>query len=115
MVAEAMACGTATLVTDCDFGPREQVTHGLDGWVVAREDAGALTRALDGLLADPTLVQRLAKAGEARAQAFDVEPVARSYADFFLEQACLRRAAGRSARPAIIAEEAPAFATAAST
>jgi glycosyltransferase involved in cell wall biosynthesis len=116
VVAEAMACGTATLVSDCDFGPREQVTHGLDGWIAAREDAGALTRALDTLLADPALIGRLAQAGRARAQAFDVTPVARAYADFFLEQAQLRRAPAKAAPPApVIAEEAPAFATIAST
>jgi glycosyltransferase involved in cell wall biosynthesis len=117
VVAEAMACGTATLVTDCDFGPREQVTHGLDGWVAAREDTGALTRALDALLADPALIRRLAKAGQARSRAFDVQPIARAYADFFLEQAELRRAASsRLVRPvSVTADEAPAFATIAST
>ncbi len=117
VVAEAMACGAATLVSDCDFGPREQVTHGVDGWVAAREDAGALTKALDTLLVDPDLIQRLAKAGEARAQAFDVAPIARAYAGFFLEQALLHRAAtAQPSRPvSIIADEAPAFATVAST
>ncbi|MGI8840035.1 MAG: glycosyltransferase, partial [Caulobacteraceae bacterium] len=42
VVAEALACGVPALVTDCDFGPREQVVHGASGWVVAAGDAGAL-------------------------------------------------------------------------
>jgi glycosyltransferase involved in cell wall biosynthesis len=85
VIAEAMACGAPALATDCDFGPREQITHGVGGWLVAPEDAAALTRGLDTLLADDSLRLRIACAGEARAQAFDIPRVVAAYAALFAE------------------------------
>jgi glycosyltransferase involved in cell wall biosynthesis len=86
VVAEALACGAPTLVTDCDFGPREQVEHGVSGWV-APVDAAALTAALDRLLADPALCNRLARAGRTRALAFDIDTIAEAYTELFLRMA----------------------------
>ena len=87
VVAEAMASGAPVLVTDCDFGPREQVDHGVNGWVTRSEDPVALARALDTLLPDRALTAALAAAGKTRARAFDVAAIAEAYTDLFLEQA----------------------------
>jgi glycosyltransferase involved in cell wall biosynthesis len=86
VVAEALACGVPTLVTDCDFGPREQVVHGKSGWVVAAGDASALAGGLETLLGDDDLSDRLAVGGKARAGDFAVDAIAAAYTDFFLEQ-----------------------------
>jgi len=87
VVAEALACGAPTLVTDCDFGPREQVVHGVSGWVAKAGHAAALTAALDALLTDPDLTARLGAAGRTRARAFDAPAIAAAYAALFQEQA----------------------------
>ena len=87
VVAEALACGAPTLVTDCEFGPREQVAHGVSGWVARAEDPAALTAALDTVLSDPDLAATLAAAGKARARAFDIDRIASAYTALFLEQA----------------------------
>jgi glycosyltransferase involved in cell wall biosynthesis len=87
VVAEAMACGAPTLVTDCDFGPREQVEHGVTGWVTRTGDVDALTRDIDLLLANPGLSARLAAAASVRARAFDSRAIAADYTDFFREVA----------------------------
>jgi glycosyltransferase involved in cell wall biosynthesis len=92
VVAEALACGAPTLVTDCDFGPREQVVHGVNGWVVRTEDPAALTAGLDILLGEPVLAARLAKAGRVRAWTFDGETIAAAYAAMFQRQAASRAA-----------------------
>jgi len=86
VVSEAMACGAPTLVTDCDFGPREQVAHGINGWVVKTEDPAALTRGLDTILGDPDLARRLAAGGKERAQDFAIDPIVEAYTALFLEQ-----------------------------
>ena len=99
VVAEALACGVPTLVTDCDFGPREQVVHGVSGWVTRSGDPGTLTQALDTMLGDPILAARLAAGGKARARAFDLPAIATAYTDLFLEQALGARGA-RSTAPA---------------
>jgi glycosyltransferase involved in cell wall biosynthesis len=89
VVAEAMACGAPTLVTDCDFGPREQVDHGVNGWVVKSDDAEALSGALDALLADRALAGRLGGRGKIRANDFAAEAIVRTYTALFLEQSKL--------------------------
>ncbi len=87
VVAEAMACGAPTLVTDCDFGPREQVEHGVTGWVTTAGDVEALKADMDLLLANPGLAARLGAAASIRAGAFDSREIAAAYADFFREVA----------------------------
>ena len=107
VVAEALACAVPALVTDCDFGPREQVVHGTSGWVVRSGDAGALTVAMDTLLGDPVLAARLAAGGEARAGAFDLPTIAAAYTDLFLEQALGPRGARATAPARSVSESGP--------
>lgn len=91
VVAEALACGAPALVTDCDFGPREQVEHGRSGWVAASDDAGALAKAMDDLLGDPALAARLAAGGRVRARAFDLGRIAAAYSELFVAEAAAHR------------------------
>jgi glycosyltransferase involved in cell wall biosynthesis len=84
VITEAMACGAPVLSTDCDFGPREQIAHGETGWLVAPDDVAGLAHGLDGLLADPRLLDRLARAGRQRAMSFDLGPIAESYTTRFV-------------------------------
>jgi len=96
VVAEAMACAAPILVTNCDFGPREQVVHGSSGWVVAGGDAAALAQGLETLLGDDDLRGRLAIGAKARAGDFDADRIAKAYTEYFLELAAasLSRSAG---------------------
>ena len=87
VVAEALACGVPTLVTDCDFGPREQVEHGLSGWITPSEDAAAMSAALDTLLNNDGLRKALGVRGRDRAEAFDIDAIAGEYTQLFLEVA----------------------------
>lgn len=99
VVAEAMASGAPVLATDCDFGPREQIRHGENGWLVAPNDAGALAAGLQRLLTDPMLAERLAAAGRVRAADFDAAAIGRVYTDYLVAEAKLRPVLG-SARHA---------------
>lgn len=80
---EAMAAGRAVVATDIG-GTRELVLGGETGILVRPEDPEALARAIEDVLGDPGLMERLASAGQRRA--FDhfsagamVEAVAREY------------------------------------
>ncbi|MEO7027519.1 MAG: glycosyltransferase, partial [Caulobacteraceae bacterium] len=90
VIAEAMACGAPVLATDCDFGPREQIGHGENGWLVAPNDAGALAAGLQRLLTDPVLTEHLAAAGRVRAADFDAAAIGRVYTDYLVAEAKLR-------------------------
>jgi glycosyltransferase involved in cell wall biosynthesis len=97
VVAEALACGVPALVTDCEFGPKEVVEHGISGWVVPPEDVDAFRRAMENILGNAELAQRLAANGPARAAQFGIDEMLRQYASLFAEQAMhLNPAYGRA-------------------
>jgi glycosyltransferase involved in cell wall biosynthesis len=64
-IREAMAMGRAVLATDC-AGNRELVLDGQVGLLVPQKDVSALAAALDRLLGDPALRERLGRAGRRR-------------------------------------------------
>ena len=100
VVAEALACGVPTLVTDCDFGPREQVEHGVSGWIAPTEDAAAMTADLDTLLNNDGLRNALGVRGRARAEAFDIDVITGEYTQLFLDVAGCNAAGGSTTRRA---------------
>jgi glycosyltransferase involved in cell wall biosynthesis len=58
---EAMALGRPVIACDCDHGPRDIVTQGVDGVLVPPEDVDALAEAIDGLLRDEDRRARLGR------------------------------------------------------
>lgn len=86
-VIEAMACRLPVIVTDCDFGPREIVTDGMNGLVVRTDSADELAEAIDRLHRDPALRQRLTACGMERARDFDVARITAQYEDLFALEA----------------------------
>ena len=64
---EAMAAGKPVIASAIP-GNQEAVTHAETGWLVPSGDSGALVKAIQLLLADQNLAQRLASAGQARVQ-----------------------------------------------
>jgi glycosyltransferase involved in cell wall biosynthesis len=61
---EAMAMGNAAIAADCDYGPRDIITHGVDGLLVPVDDVGALAAALSEAMADESLRSRLGTAAQ---------------------------------------------------
>jgi glycosyltransferase involved in cell wall biosynthesis len=85
VIAEAMACGTPVVSTDCPHGPGEIITHGENGLLVPPANPDALSKALLQLLEDQDLRRELSKNGERRAQDFHVSEIGRQYLDLFRE------------------------------
>ena len=83
VVAEAMACGTPPLVSDCDFGPREIVEHDVSGVVLPVDDVAAWAQAIDALVIDRNRRRRLAAGATGRSSAFDVKTIVAAYEDLF--------------------------------
>jgi glycosyltransferase involved in cell wall biosynthesis len=87
VIAEAMACGRAVVVSGAG-GAAEIVTAGHDALTHAPGDARALATALDRLVNDAALRTRLGAAGRATAeQAFTRERLAREFAAVYQELA----------------------------
>ncbi len=83
---EAMAAGCAVVVSDLP-GLADAVVDGDSGLVVTSGDSRALEAALKRLLTDRQAVERLSAGARERAIAFDVENVARGYAELLLRVA----------------------------
>ncbi len=87
VIVEAMACGVPVIATDCPSGPREIINNEINGLLVETANPEALATAIIRLLKNPELKQRLANAGQARAQDFHSQAIASAYGQLFLEVA----------------------------
>lgn len=76
---EAMACGCACIAADCDFGPRDILTHEQDGLLVTSESSAALAQALDRLWQEAGLREGLQAQAVVSAARFDVPVIARQW------------------------------------
>lgn len=78
-LGEAMAAGLPVAACDCEFGVGLLVTPGVDGLLVAADDAPALAAILDQLLDDRGLRARLGEAARLGARRFHAEKILRRW------------------------------------
>ncbi|MFI1936285.1 glycosyltransferase family 4 protein [Streptomyces purpureus] len=103
-LVEAMRCGLPVVSTDCDYGPREIIKDGEDGFLVPVGDADAVADALLKLIDDKDLRHRMGAAAITNSRRYDPSSVTKQYADLFAE---LGAGATQRATPAAPAAEAP--------
>lgn len=89
---EAAACGTPTVASDAP-GLRDSVVHGRTGLLVPHDDVDSLAAALDRLLADEDLRERMGSAARLHAEGFTWDAAADGMERFLGD----RVATGRSA------------------
>lgn len=78
VVLEAWRAGSALLCTR-NGGPSDLVTHGVNGFLVDPEDIAGFAAALNQLMANPAMRQRLGRAGREVVEGFTWERTARKY------------------------------------
>ena len=79
VIVEAMAVGVPVIATDCPHGPSDIISDGINGILVKNCDPGALSLAIDELLADRTKASILSKAGQLRAEDYDIKKIMGKY------------------------------------
>ena len=79
VLPEAMACGTPVISTDCPGGPRDVLRGGACGMLVPPGDARSLAEAMERIVDDGSLRQRLIEAGFARCEDFAPLTIARRW------------------------------------
>jgi glycosyltransferase involved in cell wall biosynthesis len=80
VVAEALACGTPVVATDCPSGPAEILDGGKFGLVVPPEDPDKLAAAMRAVLSDAALAAELRSGAQDRARSFSSEIIGERYA-----------------------------------
>lgn len=80
---EAMSHGCPVVAYDVKYGPREQITHGVDGFLVEPGDIPGLARHLVQLTTDPELVARMSTAARAKAERHGVAAFLADWARVF--------------------------------
>jgi poly(glycerol-phosphate) alpha-glucosyltransferase len=67
---ESMARGCPVVAYDIKYGPREQITDGVDGFLVPAGDVDQLADRVIALLSSPDLVRRMSTAARERARSY---------------------------------------------
>jgi glycosyltransferase involved in cell wall biosynthesis len=75
VLLEAMAAGLPVVSFDCQWGPHEMISDEVDGLMVPREDVPALATALDRMMGDPALRQRLGTAARQSSKRFMTDQI----------------------------------------
>jgi len=91
VLLEAMAAGMPVIAFDCQWGPGEMISNEVDGLLVARDDVGALAKAMARLFAEPELRARLGGAATLSSTRFACEPVGVAWDAVVLEAAAAKR------------------------
>lgn len=76
---EAMACGCACISADCDFGPRDIITHEQNGLLVAESSVSALSEGLTRIWQDENLYHHLQVQAKIRALDFNIASIAQRW------------------------------------
>ena len=82
-IVEAMACGVVPVATDCDYGPREIITDGVDGKLVPVNNTELIAEAIIDLLQHPGKRKEMADKAAKRAKDFDVSIIVKEYEELF--------------------------------
>ena len=84
-VVEAMACGLPVVASDCRPGPGELITPNVDGILIPRRNVPALRQALELLMGNPELRQRLGSAAPQTAAQYDLPKVMQKWDNLLSE------------------------------
>jgi poly(glycerol-phosphate) alpha-glucosyltransferase len=82
---ESMSRGCPIVSYDIKYGPREQITDGVDGFLVPAGDTELLARRVIELLTSPELAQRMSAAARARAESYGPREFLASWAGVLQE------------------------------
>lgn len=91
VIGEAMAAGLPVAAMNCPSGPAAMIDHDQNGLLVPADDVAALAQALDRLMGDEALRQRLGQAAREKARQWAPERIFAQWTQTILEAAGQRQ------------------------
>lgn len=85
VLPESMSCGLPVVSFDCDYGPREIISDGIDGYLVPLGNVDLFAERVCQLIESPELRQKMGKAGVLSSQRFSAENVMPYWRSLFEE------------------------------
>jgi glycosyltransferase involved in cell wall biosynthesis len=79
VIMEAMACGCPVIAFDCPYGPSEIIEDRKSGVLVSPENVEALASAMDEVVGNECIRERLGSTGRSRVSEFDNKVVAQRW------------------------------------
>ncbi|WP_291795519.1 glycosyltransferase [Brevibacterium sp.] len=103
VLVEAMAAGCIPIAYDVRYGPRDVITHGVDGLVVPEGDHRALADAIRSVVTmDEDRLASMRAAAQRKARSFDDLTVSQMWADVCAELAASRPAGAEVGSGAVV-------------
>ena len=82
VLMEAMAVGTPCVSTRCKMGPEELITDGVNGLLVPVGDVDGIKNAVESILKNPELSQKLSENGREILKTNDVKAITSQWLDY---------------------------------
>lgn len=79
VLIESMSMGLAAISTDCDFGPSEIIEHGKNGLLITSENVTEMINALQKLIEDSSLRNRLGNEAQKIREKLSLEQIAKQW------------------------------------
>ncbi|MFA7201422.1 MAG: glycosyltransferase [Candidatus Paceibacterota bacterium] len=79
VITEALACGIPVVATDCDFGPRESIRDGLNGFLIPVGDGMLMGEKLLAVLSCPRTLPSPSSVQKDIVESFSIEKSVRAY------------------------------------
>jgi glycosyltransferase involved in cell wall biosynthesis len=81
VLLEAMAAGLPVIASDCDYGPRDLITHEVNGLLVPCADPDGLARAMRRMVGDPQFADQMARAARSSVRAYAARLIVAEWID----------------------------------
>ena len=83
VLIEAMACGIPCVSFDCDYGPSDIISSGVDGFIVPKEDIDALAEKIIKLIENPEMLADFGRQAKESVLKYKTEAVAKQWDSLF--------------------------------
>ncbi len=91
VLPEAMSCGLPVVTFDSDYGPREIVTDGVDGFLVPKFDVDFFAYRVCQLIEDPFLREKMGQAGVLSSKRYSAENIMPKWKELFEEVSIMKK------------------------